>query len=304
MKNLILAILAFGVIIGMTSCANYDDTQLGEVTVAKKGAFIRTEGGGVDSIARMAGCNYIADPFIEVETFDEQYTPKTINIQMDVVMAHMQNQSMTWNMTLNYSKNPYRYPHVFANFKTYNEQIEKVFRETCMNYLSKLDVVSDIDSLGTKGKKTGTDVENLWNLSKEVLAQTKDNFVRQFPEFKDDFNFNFAVIANYSLPERIRTSFEKVAAQRYKTKLQSYESEKKKLEADLKTMDSDADLAAFSKEAGNVNNEVLQYYSFDLIEDFMADENTHTTIFIPMDKYGNILWFQARYAQAPISNKQ
>lgn len=304
MKNLMnIAIMVFGVILGMTSCSHYDDTQLSEVTVSKRGAFWRTEGGGVDSLPRMAGCNKIADPFVEVETFDEQYSPKTITVQLSVVMVKMQNQSMDWWPTLNYSKNPNRYPHVFANFKNYNEQIEKVFRETCMGYLSKLDVVTDIDSTNTKKKGT-TDVEDLWKISQELLEQTKINFSKQFPEFKEDFNFNFVTISDYQLPGRIKTSFANVAAQRYKTQLQYYESEKGKLEADLKTMDSDADLAAFTKEAGNINNDVLQYYAFDLITKFAEDKQTHTTIVFPMDEQGNVLWFQAKMMQKPAVNKE
>lgn len=288
MKQAIFAVL---VLVGLASCNHYTETGAGEVTVVRKGSTFRTEGGGVDSISYMAGTHKVGTFSMDVKAFNLAYTPRLVIIKdLSVMMKSMKNQAMDWTLSLAYSTDPRSMPKIFANFKSSDVEIEKLFREISMSYLTDLNIVVSVEN----DIQVKSDLDDQNAVADTLLQLMRQAFSQRFPEFKNDFFFAGVSIGNYTWPPDLIRSFELVAAERYKTEKKKYESQVKNLKADLKTLDSEADLAAFSREGTNVSNEVLQYYSYDLLKDAMRDKNTKTTLYIPMDNYGNILWFQSK----------
>lgn len=300
---LMFLLLAFAFISG---CDHYTEVGLGEGAVIRKGAFIRSEGGGVQDEVVMSGTWSISGPGIDAETFHLSYTPRCICLQnMPIVMDKMEKQQLKFDCCLGFMILPDKLSTVFKEFKSYNEEITTIFRTCCLSKLSTRDMGLNLDTYQdtSKGEDNGphnslnnddSNFDNREVVAQEILADFEEVFLREYSEYADCFHFIDVSVNNVDFPPEVIKKLEEPVAKLYETEYLRKHQEVLDLEGQIAVAKSNADLAAFSIEAGALTNEVINYKGMELVGDLITDPDLDVTVYIELDENGNIAWFQER----------
>jgi regulator of protease activity HflC (stomatin/prohibitin superfamily) len=282
----------------LSGCGTYEDVGLGEGGVQRLGAFLRSEGGGVDSgKVTTPGANKIADAMTDVQAYRISHTPVVITLDSLVIpMTTMKNQRLTWDLDLLVSQDLEKLADTFVNFKNWPEQLQRVFRKAVFEVISPLDLGLDVDSLaeGEDVPSAGANsFDNRYVIAERLRARTEQLFEEDFPNFTGNFHFLGVAIKNVDYPKPVLAAFERAVAESYESHVLTVEAEIADLDGQIRVRESAADVDAFAIEAASMNRCVMDYLSIDLIERFMEDENTDVTVMIPLDESGHIEWFHS-----------
>jgi hypothetical protein len=301
-KNFCFLILFALVAIFGAGCAPYDEVGLGEVDVVRKGATFRTEGGGVQPTALLPGTHKLAGITVKAAGFHIPTVPKRIQLDtLEVVMSKMNNQRVKFDPWLLVQQNAQLAPSTFANFKSWEDVIERLFRDETMRILGQLDVGIDLDAIGqqkidTNDGEASEDTSELadrWKIAQQIRDATEESFRRSYPEFADNIFILAAGFGDVDFPEAILRAGEAAVAESYKT-LQLKESRKvKSLENAIRVAESENDVEAFAIEANAMTDDVLRYLGSDIVESMVLDPKVNATLIVPLDDQGHITWFQA-----------
>lgn len=275
-----------------TGCkSEYSEVGLSEAAVVNKSAWGRGEGGGIMDTSFLAGTHEVGGSRENSTTTIIPTSPRTINLAtFSIMMEKMKRQVLTFDLRLTYMLNPNLIWNTYKNFKSYDQEINKAFKDASQQVLNKIDMGLKMDD-GLGNKDVKNEFADRLLIADKILNETKDIFNNRFPEYKDNFYFITTSINNVEFPKKVLETFEKAVAQRYKTYVMEIESKIKAKKNLLKKMDSESDMEAFAIEGGIVSDAVIEYISLDLVSEMVQNPEIDLVIVIEMDEEGNLIWF-------------
>ena len=276
------------------SCGKYNEgAGLGTVTIIQKGAFIRTAGGGVQDKELWPGTNLVTTTGTGYTAINKCFTPRTITLKkLPVIMTNMKNQQLTFSPSLTYMVIPGKMPLLFKDFKSSTQEITTIFTQSCLEVLGKLEMGLEMIG-GKKNKADGLSFDNREIVSANILKRFLENFKTQYPEYLSCFIFMDAATGNVDFNKEVLTKLEEAVAKEYESERLIIESQSEDLRGQIQVARSKADLEAYGKESGALDDDVLAYLSLKLVDKFTSNDHINTKIIIPLDKDGNIAWLKA-----------
>lgn len=273
----------------LTSCSKYRDTNIGEVTAIRKGATIRTEGGGIDSSVYFAGAHRVAGVTISVEEFKTSYVPQWVSIPgLGVTMPKLKNQKVFFDIGLYMNVNPHKWPNTFSNFKGWNMKIKNLFSSVAIKELGKL-------AMRGSGKSTDvSDFDSREAVADSILNKFIDEYKIQYPQFVNNFFFHKVVLGNIDYPTEIMDNFVSNATEEYLTEKARVEEKVNKVREEYETVNTIIDNEAFASEATNLDPNALEFMWQSLYDKFTQSEDVNVIHIIETDSRGIPLDFKSR----------
>ena len=299
MKKLFVSIFILALMSSVGSCGKFEETGLGEVQAVRLGAGFRTEGGGVVEHVLWGGTDEVAGFTTEYNSELICYTPRTDVQRIDVVMNSMKNQQLKFDVGLDYMIMPDKGWILFSDFKSYDTEIRRKFREAALNILGGLNLNMDLDNL-TEGVQVTANVDEEDSfekrdvVAKRILEQFKTSFADAYPDYNQCFYFIGATANNVEFPGEVLKKMEEAVAQQYKTAELEIEKQVRAVENDIRSAKAKSTNEASKIEAGALTDDVIDFLSLDSMENLITNKAIDMTLIIPLDERGGISWFNVR----------
>lgn len=300
-KVLALPLLA-GLVMTTIGCSQYSDTGLGQSGVLQRGAAFRSSGGGIDSLVHAPGAHRDGGFTVEVTPRNIMYTPRMIMLrEMPVIMKNMNNQQLKFNLGLQCMLNPRKTWYVHKNFRNYEQELKTLFRLSSNRILERLDIGLDLDSNGAENdgtvkakKPVELSFDSREAVSKRILDDFKKSVAQRYPEFVDCFVFPGVTLNNVEFNAEVLKHFEAAVAKHYEMEISKYRTQKADIKGKIDVAASEADLEAYSIEAGALTDEVLAYMANDLQDELVENRNIKVDVWWILDDDGTLSQFSGR----------
>ena len=289
----IIAMILCSAFLFTTGCANYEKCGAGEVVVVRKGAFARTEGGGILEKIYMPRMSKISGALVDATPLHTCVTPQLIFLDnVRVLMQAEKNQEMYFDIYAGYHLVPKNSWRIQAGFTGFAVELQKTLQESTLSVLRPLKMGIDIEAI--RGSGNGGPISEFADrtaVANMLFKEWKASWIKKYGEFADCIVLDFVTVGNVDYPKKVLEATEKAVAQQYETEVLKVDRKIKDVGGQIRVKEAQAANEGFGIEAGSIKQHTLEYMGIDLIGLAMEDPNTEVTLVFELDERGNIEMF-------------